>query len=333
MVIPQKSSTERILVVGGAGYIGSHMLKLLNQNGANPLIIDNLSTGHQSAIVTGDFFKKDIGEKNDLKDIFENHNISAVIHFAARSIVSESTTNPSLYYHNNVSKTQTLLDAMVEFGIRDLVFSSSAAVYGDPLEIPLTEDHPQNPINPYGTSKWIVERMLSDYRHAYGIRFAALRYFNAAGADPDTEIGERHEPETHLIPNLLQVASGRQTAFTLNGRDYPTKDGTCIRDYIHVMDLCDAHLKALTYLQKGGTTQAFNLGTGMGYSINEVIKAAEKATHKRIAIQEGERRKGDPARLVADPTRAREILGWSPRFGLDDIVEHAWRWERHLSAP
>lgn len=317
-----------ILVIGGAGYIGSHMVKLLLESGNSITVLDNFSTGHRDAILGGDVIEGDLGNRPILDRIFSSHRFDGVIHFASFIQVGESVEKPDRYYRNNVANTLNLLEAMHEHGAGNLIFSSSAAVFGEPEYVPIDERHPKNPVNPYGTSKLMVERMLADFDHAYGLRSISLRYFNAAGADPDGLLGERHEPETHLIPLVLQNASGRRQTVQVFGRDYDTPDGTCIRDYVHVVDLCQAHLLALAYLGSGGRTDAFNLGNGNGFSVQEMIDAARRVTGRPIRVEDAPRRPGDTARLVADASKARQALGWTPRYtSLERIVEDAWRWE------
>jgi UDP-glucose 4-epimerase len=318
----------RVLVVGGAGYIGSHMVKMLCRAGEEVVTLDNLVAGYRDAVTGGQFVEGDLADTDALTRVFEQTPFDGVMHFASYIQVGESVREPSKYYRNNVANTQNLLDAMVAFEVRNFIFSSTAAIFGEPQRVPIDEAHPKNPINPYGRSKWMVEQMLQDYDTAYGLKSVCLRYFNAAGADPEGEIGERHVPETHLIPLVLQAASGRLAHITVFGTDYSTPDGTCIRDYIHVDDLCDVHRLALGKLHEGAESAAFNLGNGNGFSVQEVIDTAKVVTGRAIPVRYGERRSGDPARLVADSTRAREALGWQPRYGdLATIIEHAWRWE------
>jgi len=329
-----------ILVVGGAGYIGSHMVKYLLQAGHAVVVADNFSTGYRDAIVGGTVVELDIADGAALDVLFASQRFDAVLHFASYIQVGESVTAPGKYYENNVAATLSLLQAMVRAGVRHFIFSSTAAVYGNPEYSPIDEAHPKLPINPYGRSKWMVEQMLEDFDHAHGLRAVCLRYFNAAGADPEGELGERHEPETHLIPLVLQAASGRRAAITVFGRDYPTADGTCVRDYIHVNDLATAHALALDYLLQGGASAAFNLGNGTGFSVQQVIDVAREVTARPVAIAgaqrsgttikvvEAPRRPGDPPILVADASRAREVLGWQPQLAdLPTIIDHAWRWE------
>lgn len=318
-----------VLVVGGAGYIGSHMVKMLVQSGHEVIILDNFSSGFRDAVHNGRLIEGDLADRALLEQLFTENSIGAVLHFAALSQVGESVQEPALYYRNNVSNTMNLLDTMLAHGVRRFIFSSTAAIYGEPEKDQITEHHPQRPINPYGRSKRMVEEILQDYDRAYGLRYVSLRYFNAAGADPEGELGERHTPESHLIPLVLQAASGRRSKISVFGDDYPTSDGTCIRDYIHVWDLCSAHLLALEHLLADGQSDAFNLGNGAGFSVQAVIDTARQVTGKAIPSVMQDRRVGDPAVLVADSTRARELLGWKPLFdGLDTIIGHAWEWER-----
>lgn len=317
-----------ILVVGGAGYIGSHMVAALNDAGYRPIILDNLCSGYRDAVIAGDFIEGDLQNRELLDRVLDARKIAGVMHFAAHIEVGESVRDPAKYYRNNVANTQNLLDAMVRFGVHAFIFSSTAAIFGEPQYVPIDEKHPKAPVNPYGRSKWMVEQLLEDYDTAYGLKACALRYFNAAGADPQGRLGERHDPESHLIPLVLQAASGRREAITLFGTDYNTPDGTCIRDYIHVADLCDAHLLALQRLLEGAESDRYNLGNGQGYSVREVIDTAARVTGRKIPVTRGERRAGDPARLVADSARARSKLGWNPRLvDLDTIIAHAWAWE------
>jgi UDP-glucose 4-epimerase len=321
--------TRTLLVVGGCGYIGSHMVKCLLAAGHEVVVLDDLSSGHRDALLGGDLIVGDCGDPSLLGRLFSGRRFDGVLHFASFIQVGESVSDPAKYYGNNVAKTLALLTAMKDHGIGSLIFSSTAAVFGEPRYVPIDETHPQVPINPYGMSKFMVESMLADFDRAYGLRSVALRYFNAAGADPEARIGERHEPETHLIPLALHAVLGRRPPLKVFGRDYDTPDGTCIRDYIHVDDLADAHLRALEYLWKGGTSAAFNLGNGTGFSVQQVLDAVERVTGRRVPTETAARRAGDPARLVADSTLARNVLGWQPRYGeLDTIVRHAWQWEQ-----
>jgi UDP-glucose 4-epimerase len=318
----------RVLVVGGAGYIGSHMVKMLLGAGHEVITLDNLSSGHRDAVLGGTFVEGDLADPACLAQVFKQHQPEAVMHFASYIQVGESVRKPDIYYRNNVTNTLNLLDAMLQFEVKKFIFSSTAAVFGEPDYVPIDEAHPNRPLNPYGRSKWMIEQVLADYDKAFDLRSVCLRYFNAAGADPEGQLGERHDPETHLIPLILQAASGRRDNIQVFGRDYDTPDGTCIRDYIHIVDLCAAHLAALEYLNKDGCSDRFNLGNGSGFSVQEVIDAVQKVSGKQVAVINGPRREGDPARLVADATRARSILAWQPTYtALDTIVLHAWQWE------
>jgi UDP-glucose 4-epimerase len=319
----------RILVTGGAGYIGSHMAKLLVETGAEVTVLDDLSTGHAEAVRSRDFVKADIADVSSTRRLLQEKSIEAVVHFAASSLVGESMADPLKYYRRNLGGTAALLQAMREAKVTRIVFSSTAAVYGNPVRIPIDEAHPTQPVNPYGASKLAVERMLSDCSAAYGIGAVVLRYFNAAGADPSGELGERHEPETHLIPLVLQAAAGRRDSISVYGNDWPTRDGTCVRDYIHVSDLCVAHLQALEWLAKGGRYECFNLGNGEGATVLEVIEAARRVTGKTINVVQAQRRAGDPPSLVADAGKARRVLGWQPaRADIEGIVRDAWNFEQ-----
>lgn len=322
-----------ILVTGGAGYIGSHTCKALAKAGYTPITFDNLIYGHKWAVKWGVLEIGDINDKRRLKEVLEKYNPIAVIHFAAFAYVGESVKEPAKYYQNNVCGTLTLLEAMQEKGIKRIVFSSTCATYGIPKTIPITEQMPQTPINPYGHSKLMIEQILRDYHQAYDIRSISLRYFNAAGADIDCEIGEAHDPETHLIPLVLQAAAGIRSSITIFGDDYDTHDGTCIRDYIHVTDLADAHVKALTALSKESSSTALNLGTGQGYSIREVIEMVEKVTGRKVPYTIGARRLGDPACLVSDAKKANSVLAWKPQHSkLEPIIRSAWQWLQHHQA-
>ncbi len=332
LVMKHHSRPARVLVVGGAGYIGSHMLKRLSQAGCELATLDNLSGGFAEAVCAGEFVQGDLADRSLLQALMQRGRFDAVMHFASFIQVGESVAQPARYYQNNLVNTLQLLDAMRANGVNRFIFSSTAATFGEPRYVPIDEAHPQQPINPYGRSKRMVEQVLEDYDRAYGLKSVCLRYFNAAGADPDGELGERHEPETHLIPLVLQAASGRRPHVTVYGRDYDTPDGTCIRDYIHVSDLCEAHWLALQSLLGDGPSQAYNLGNGQGFSVQQVIDAAERLTGARIRVLEGPRRAGDPARLVADARLARQRLGWRPRLSeLDTIVHSAWRWEQKMA--
>ncbi len=318
-----------ILVVGGAGYIGSHINKLLNKKGYKTAVFDNLIYGHREFVKWGDFILGDLADIEQIRLVFKKNPIKAVMHFAALAYVGESVEDPQKYYINNVANTLNILRVMREFNVKFFIFSSTCATYGNPIETPIVENHPQNPINPYGQSKLMVEKILSDYNNAYGLKYATLRYFNAAGADPDNEIGEWHEPETHLIPLVLDAAIGKREDIKIFGTDYDTPDSTCIRDYIHVTDLADAHILALEYLFNGGKSEVFNLGNGNGVSVIEVIETARRVTGKNIKSVESPRRPGDPAVLVGSARKATEILNWQPRyFGLNNIIETAWSWHQ-----
>ncbi|HXG24398.1 MAG TPA: UDP-glucose 4-epimerase GalE [Chthonomonadales bacterium] len=318
-----------ILVTGGAGYIGSHYVLYERSRGGEVIVLDNLVYGHREAVQGVPLIVGDVGDRELLDRLFCHYPIEAVVHFAAFAYVGESVKQPERYFHNNVVSTLTLLEAMRAHHICYLVFSSSCATYGNPKYVPLDEHHPQDPINPYGESKRFCERMMAAYDHAHGLRFIALRYFNAAGADPQGRIGESHEPETHLIPLILQVATGRREALTIYGTDYDTPDGTCIRDYIHIMDLAQAHALALDRLRAGCESAYYNLGTENGHSVREVIAVCEKVTGKPMQVTEGLRRPGDPPCLVASAARAKAELGWQPRFtDLEEIVTTAWNWEQ-----
>ena len=317
----------KILVTGGAGYVGSHACKALAQAGHHPIVYDNLSRGRRSLVKWGTFEEGDILDGSRLRHVLTRHRPDGVLHFAAFAYVGKSVEHPALYYRNNVIGSHSLLEAVRECGPNLLVFSSTCATYGPPLRLPIDEDHPQQPVNPYGASKLAVERMLYDYGKAYGLRWVALRYFNAAGADPDGEIGEMHEPETHAIPLAILAALGRMPSFQVYGTDYPTSDGSAIRDYIHVTDLASAHVAALDYLLAEGGSRAVNLGTGVGTSVLEIVRAVESVVGRPVPITHQGRRGGDPDVLVADGKRARVTLGWKPRYmNIGDIVSSAWQW-------
>jgi UDP-glucose 4-epimerase len=323
---------KKILVVGGAGYIGSHMVDMLIQsNKYTPIVLDNLSSGFEDAVLEATLIRGDLNDSTLLHNLFIEHQFAAVMHFASFIQVGESVLYPDKYYQNNFVNTVNLLNVMREHNVNNFVFSSTAAVYGEPQFVPITEDHPKNPINPYGKSKWMVEQVLADYEKAYGLHSISLRYFNAAGADPEARLGERHDPETHLIPLILRVASKRQTRIQLYGTDYITKDGSCIRDYVHVVDLCEAHLLALNKLLKEGVTDAYNLGNGNGFSNIEVIETAAVVTNQRIDVDYAPRRPGDPPMLIADANKAKRELNWQPKFAdLKTIIKHAWQWEQKV---
>lgn len=321
--------TRKVLVVGGAGYIGSHMVRLLVEAGHEVVVFDNLSQGHREAVGDVELVEGDLLNPDDLAAVFRGRQIDAVIHFAALISVGDSVTSPDDYYRNNLCGTLNLLDAMRAAGVNKLVFSSTAAVFGNPLTERLAEDHPLAPINPYGWSKRMVEQVLADMATAWGLNSVALRYFNAAGAHPSAEIGEAHDPETHLLPVVLLAALGQRDKLMLFGDDYDTPDGTCVRDYIHVMDLASAHLKALEFMDETPGAHVFNLGNGAGFSNREVIETARAVTGREIAVEVAPRRAGDPARLVADSTRARAVLGWTPAYAsLESIIESAWAWHK-----
>ena len=319
-----------ILVCGGAGYIGSHTVHQLVKKGEDVVIVDNLQTGHLGAVnPKAKFYRGDIREAAVLDQIFTENKIDAVVHFAANSLVGESMTNPLKYFNNNVYGMQVLLEAMVRHGIDKIVFSSTAATYGEPERIPIMEDDRTEPTNPYGQSKLIMEKMMKWVSLANGIRYVSLRYFNAAGAIEDGSIGEDHSLETHLIPLILQVPLGKRDHITVFGEDYPTPDGTCLRDYIHVLDLADAHVLAIDYLRRGGESNIFNLGNGQGFSVKEMIEAAREATGLDIKVEIGERRAGDPAQLIASSEKARKVLGWQPRFtDVRAVIGTAWKWHQ-----
>jgi UDP-glucose 4-epimerase len=318
----------KVLVVGGAGYIGSHMVKHLAAAGAVVITLDNLSYGYREAVKYGEFVEGDLGDASLLDRVFGNHRIDAVMHFAAFIQVGESVLKPAMYYRNNVVNTVALLDAMVRHDVGHFIFSSTAAIFGEPDYTPIDERHPKQPINPYGRSKLMVEQILEDYDAAYGLKSTCMRYFNAAGADPDGELGERHNPETHLIPLILQAASGRREDIKVFGDDYATDDGTCVRDDIHINDLCAAHSLGLERMRQTGQSARYNLGNGNGFSVQQVIDTTRRVTGRDINISIEPRRAGDPAVLVADATLARHELDWQPQYAnLDTIIETAWRWE------
>lgn len=324
----------QILVVGGAGYIGSHMVKQLARAGHSVVVLDNLTTGFRELACYGELVVGDLADTALLEELFAEHRFDGVMHFAAASLVGESIQDPGKYYRNNVANTLNLLEVMVRHEVKHFIFSSTAATFGEPEYVPIDEAHPQRPINPYGGSKLMVERMLKDFNSAHGLNSISLRYFNACGADPECELGECHEPETHLIPLILQAASGRRESITVFGRNYETDDGTCIRDYIHIDDLCSAHALALDALVTGKEegALAFNLGNGQGYSVQEVIDAARKVVGEdgcTLKVEDGARRPGDPAVLVADAALAKQELGWQPQYEkLEVIIRHAWAWEK-----
>ncbi|MBD1843152.1 UDP-glucose 4-epimerase GalE [Cyanobacteria bacterium FACHB-63] len=321
-----------VLVTGGAGYIGSHAVLALQNAGYDVVVFDNLVYGHRDiveSVLKVELIEGDTNDRELLDQVFASRPFSAVMHFAAYAYVGESVTQPGKYYHNNVVGTLTLLEAMVAAGIKRFVFSSTCATYGVPQVVPIPEDHPQDPINPYGATKLMVERMLADFDPAYDFKSVAFRYFNAAGADPEGRLGEDHQPETHLIPLVLMAALGQRDSISIYGTDYPTPDGTCIRDYIHVTDLAEAHVLGLDYLLKGGDSQLFNLGNGNGFSVREVIEAARKVTGRSISAIECDRRPGDPPALVGSAEKARSVLGWNPQYAdIETILKHAWAWHQ-----
>lgn len=323
----------RILVVGGAGYIGSHMVKFLGGRNCDVVTLDNLCSGSRGAVLCGQFIEGDLSNSSFIDDVLLRGRFDAVMHFAAHIQVAESVLRPEDYYLNNVVNSLNLMRSMRMAGVNNLIFSSTAAVFGEPVYFPIDECHPRSPINPYGQTKLMVEQILEDYDRAYGLRSVCLRYFNAAGADPEGQLGECHLPETHLIPLVMQAASGRRPFLTIFGRDFDTPDGTCIRDYVHVWDLCQAHWIALQSLISGGGSARFNLGNDFGFSVQEVVDAAYRVTGVRFRLEDRPRREGDPARLVADSRLIRNQLFWRPVFqDIDTILSHAWAWERqHFS--
>ncbi len=325
-----QSSLPTILVIGGAGYIGSHVCKELAANGYFPVCYDNLVNGHEWAVKWGPLEKGGIGDQSRLREVFEKYKPSGVVHLAAFAYVGESVKDPEKYYVNNVAGTLSLLSAMHSCNVSTIVFSSTCAVYGVPKKTPITEQAAPDPMNPYGASKFMIERMLKDFHHAYGLKYIALRYFNAAGADPDAEIGEVHSPETHLIPLILDVALGKLPKLTVFGNMYPTADGTCIRDYIHVTDLARAHVLSLKAIEKSGQDHiSINLGTGRGHSIFRIIKASEEITGKKIAFSVAPPREGDPPELIADPSEAMKRLSWKPEYPeIRHIIQHAWNFHK-----
>jgi len=317
----------KVLITGGCGYIGSHANKLLSESGYDTVVLDNLVHGHREFARWGRFVQMDLADREGLEKLLAAEKFDAVLHFAGYAYVGESVTDPAKYYQNNVAGTLNLLEAMRTSGPDKFIFSSSCATYGVPQSLPLAEDHPQRPINPYGQTKLMVEQILRDHDHAYGMRHAVLRYFNAAGAAPGAGIGEWHQPETHLIPLALLAALGKIPAVKIFGTDYDTPDGTCLRDYVHVDDLAQAHLLALEHLVKGGKSDCFNLGNGSGFSVKEVIATARKVSGRKITAEAAPRREGDPPRLVASSEKAKRALGWKPKYtGLEDIVRTAWEW-------
>jgi len=316
-----------ILIAGGAGYIGSHVNKLLAKLGHETVVFDNLVYGHREFVRWGSFFHGDLKDKEQIRRCFREYPIKAVMHFSAFAYVGESVADPAKYYRNNVVNTLNLLDVMREFGVKYFIFSSTCAVYGVPEQIPIAEDHPRRPVNPYGKGKLMVEEILEDYDRAYGIKHVNLRYFNAAGADPEGEIGEMHDPETHLIPLAISAALGLLDEVRIFGTDYPTKDGTCIRDYIHVCDLADAHIKALQYLLSSGKSDSFNLGNGNGHSVKEIVEIIRRISKRDFRVVEAERRPGDPPSLISSYKKAGDLLKWSPQYqDIEAIIGTAWEW-------
>ena len=321
-----------ILIVGGAGYIGSHVNKVLNERGYETIILDNLSYGHEELVKWGTLCKCDLANINEVDDIFTKYDINAVMHFSSFIDVGESVRNPEKYYNNNVVNTMNLLNVMLKHDVKKFIFSSTCATYGIPQKIPLTENHPQNPINPYGWTKLMVERILKDYDTAYGLKSVILRYFNASGADESGIIGEWHNPETHLIPLILDAAMGKREDIKIFGTDYDTPDGTCIRDYIHVTDLADAHILSLEYLNNNNQSNQFNLGNGQGFSVREVIESVKRVTGRNFNVTQTQRREGDPAILIGSSKKAKDTLGWDPQYvNIDKIIETAWNWHQKLN--
>lgn len=321
---------KNILVAGGAGYIGSHTVKYLLKNNYNVVVVDNLVYGHREAVLTKNFEQVDLAGKKALEEVFKKYKIDAVIHFAAFTYVGESVAQPQKYYWNNVVNTLNLLDVMIENDVKNIVFSSTCATYGNPEYTPIDEKHPQSPINPYGKTKLMMEQIMADYETAYGLKYVALRYFNAAGCDADGELGESHDPETHLIPLVLKAIKGDIPQINVFGTDYDTEDGTCIRDYIHVEDLADAHMLAVEKLFKDNVSHCINLGTGIGTSVKEIIKAAEEVTGQKVPLVYGARRAGDPAKLFAANQKSKEVLSWNPKYtDIKEIIKTAWIWEQN----
>jgi UDP-arabinose 4-epimerase len=325
---------KRILVTGGAGYIGSHTAKALSKSGYEPIVFDNLSTGHDWAVRWGPLVRGDLCDKPLIERTLREFEIGAVIHFAASAYVGDSVTHPRHYYQNNIANSLNLLDAMLDTGVRHIVFSSSCATYGSPETLPIREDHRQLPLSPYGESKYFIERAMESYARAYGQKYVSLRYFNAAGADPEGELGEKHDPETHLIPSIFQATLGQRPEFIVFGQDYDTPDGTCIRDFIHVSDLARAHVHAIDHLRAGGPCDTFNLGSGRGHSVSEVISVVEDVCGITVPVRYEAPRTGDAEALVADPARAMQVLSWKPVFPeIERIVADAWRWQTTFSPP
>jgi len=323
---------KNVLVVGGAGYIGSHTCKELHKKGYNPIVFDNLIYGHREFVKWGEFVLGDLNDIEQIRLVFKKYKIDAVMHFAAFAYVGESVEEPKKYYGNNVVATINLLNVMLEFNVKYFIFSSTCATYGNPQYLPIDEKHPQNPINPYGMSKLMVENILKDYSNAYDFKFVSLRYFNASGCDPELEIGENHNPETHLIPLILDAAIGKRDNIKVFGTDYDTRDGSAIRDYIHVIDLAQAHILALEYLFNKNDSEIFNLGNGQGFSVKEVIECAKKVTDKDFKVLYTDRRAGDPASLIGSSEKIINKLNWKPRFNkLEDIIKTAWNWHKKMN--
>jgi UDP-glucose 4-epimerase len=320
-----------ILVVGGAGYIGSHVNKLLAKNGYKTVVFDSLVKGHREFLKWGEFFEGDLGNKESIEEVFNKYKFEAVFNFAAFIEVGESVVDPQKYYQNNLINNLNLLEAMLRHDVKKYIFSSTAATFGNPLYTPIDEKHIQIPVNAYGQSKLMVEKVLVDYDKAYGLRHIALRYFNACGADLDGEVGEWHSPESHLIPLIFDAVVGKRASMKIFGTDYETKDGTCVRDYIHVNDLADAHIKSLEYLFKNDRSDDFNLGNGLGYSVKEVIEMVKKVTGKDFLVEESNRRGGDSGTLIASSEKAKKVLGWEPKYDLEKIIETAWVWYKKLN--
>jgi UDP-glucose 4-epimerase len=322
-------NNNKILLTGGAGYVGAHVNKYLNLRGYSTVVLDNLVRGHREFVKWGEFVQGDVGDVSLLRELLGSCSFNAVLHFAAYAYVGESVRKPMKYWRNNVGSMATLLDACIEFNVKNFVFSSTCSTYGVPKKLPISEGHPQNPINPYGSGKLALELMLKDLAAANNFNYFLLRYFNAAGADPDSEIGEKHIPETHLIPLVLNSILNNEKRVQIFGNDYPTKDGTCVRDYIHVTDLADAHFRALQYLESGGDSRECNLGLGTGFSVAEIIDSVQRVTKCKVRREDAPRRDGDPPVLIADPTVATRTLGWTPQFtDLDSIIKTAWDWHR-----
>ncbi len=317
---------KKVLIVGGAGYIGSHVNKELNKAGFETIVFDNLSKGHREFVRWGELFEGDLANKSDLESLFAKHKIDVVMHFAAFIEVGESVTDPQKYYLNNLRNTLNLLEVMKSNGVNKLIFSSTAAIYGNPEYLPIDEKHPKLPVSPYGRAKLMVEQILEDYSKAYDFNYVALRYFNACGADIEAEIGEWHEPESHLIPLVFDAVVGKRENIKIFGTDYETEDGTCVRDYIHVVDLAKAHVLALKYLLDGGQSDCFNLGNGKGFSVRQVMDVIKKVTEKDFSVVETDRRAGDSSVLIAGSQKIQDKLGWKPEYNLEQIIESAWKW-------